>query len=159
MPAFILSVTPPSARALIEEVLATDIGVVEAWWDEKEHGLFVRGGDQERMLYLFLTRDLIGRKVIIHDHTAFNSRHYHFSSRYDEHFVCHLASHRDKQVPLNDMRQRFGLDRYLMPAKTSAREEAAFRYSLFASDPPPLLARVKRRLRSTVKSALGRLHN
>jgi hypothetical protein len=146
-----------SARALLEDVLATDMRAVEKWWNKEEHGLFVGGGDQERLLYLFLTRDLVGKKVIILDYTAFNARAYHFSTRYNQHFICHLASHRNKQVPLNDMRQRFGLDRYLIPVNAGRYEAAAFRYSVFASDPRrPLMARAKRALRGAVNLALGR---
>ena len=152
-----------SARALLEELLVTDMRVVEKWWNEKEHGMFIPDGDQERFVYLFLSRGMVGTKVIILDYTAFNARPYHFKSRYDEHFICHLASHRDKAIPLNDMRTRFGLDRYLMPEKSDAYTDTVFRYSVFASDPPvppqaSLWARAKRRLRKAIKGGLRLSH-
>lgn len=121
----------PRAATFLRDVLAQPMAEVEAWWDESIHGIFVNS-DQERMLYLFEQRGMIGSQVIIHDHTAFNSRAYHFTKSPDQLFVCHLASHRDKSIPLTDMRERFGLS----AALTTDVDLTPYRYGVGMLPPP-----------------------
>lgn len=104
-----------AALDILIEVMRVENQAVKNWWDHSKYGIFIDSGDQERFVYVFARKGLIGKSVIIHDHKAFNSRVYHFNNRYDENFVCHLASHRDKKIPLRQMRDRFDLDEALMP--------------------------------------------
>lgn len=126
----------PETLALLVEALDTDSKAVEEWWNPKEHGnVFVRGGDQERLLYVFSRHGLVGNRVQLLEHTAFNSRVYDFTQSHLQHFVCHLASERNKLVPYNEMRRRFGLDRFLLADEAGA-DLSRFRHSMFWAGPP-----------------------
>lgn len=105
----------PAAIDIIRQAKNTKNEVVKSWWRPDECGLFIEGGDQERLLYVFKTQGMIGSRVQIKDATEFNARIYQYRKNADEHFICHLASHKDKAIPLKMMREKFGLDEYLMP--------------------------------------------
>lgn len=121
-------------RKLFEQALAADMDEVQRWWKPEEHGLFIAGGDQERLLYLFSEAGLMDTVVRVLPHEAFNARAYHYRKTAEDQFVCHLASHRDKLIPLADMRRRFGLTRELL---TPDIDTSAFRWSLFAQPRRP----------------------
>ena len=146
------------ALQLLIDALHTDDDLVASWWNEDKYGLFIPGGDQERMLYLFLQRGMVGTSVLINDHAAFNSRAYHFHRRFDERFVCHLASHGDKSIPLDQMRQRFGLDRFLLPQGSGVRLEN-FRYSIFFRETKAAASTRPRRLYARIRNKVARLIN
>lgn len=133
------------ALSVVEKALHLPMATVEAWWDREKHGHFVAGGDQERLTYLFLTEPDLANAVSIHEHTAFNSRAYHFENAADELFVCHLASHRDKSIPQTDMMERFGLDIHLLPQADAAGLPDSLKHSFFSKPltkpKPPSLAR------------------
>lgn len=59
-------------RAFVDEVLATDLDLVEAWWPD-DAGFFTRG-DQDAMVYLLRTREAYRTGVEIHHYSLFNSR-------------------------------------------------------------------------------------
>lgn len=146
------------ARALsvFEEAIRLPMPTVEAWWDREKYGHFVAGGDQERLTYLFETKADLKGAMLIHDHSAFNSRAYHFKAAHDEYFVCHLASHRDKNVPLADMIARFGLDKHLLPMDVAANLPDSLRKSFFSRPPilpkpPSLTRRIGRKVKRLVR--------
>lgn len=152
----------PEAAAIMREVLDADNAAVREWWDADRFGMYTTdGSDQEKLLYVFDRRGMLGDRVKVLDHTVFNARPYHFTRTARDHFICHLASHADKYVPYRDMQRRFGLDRYLMEPG-AAGDLAGFRWSVFTGSkrPPKRLAvhwwLFREGLRRRAKRALGR---
>ncbi|BCJ91931.1 hypothetical protein IZ6_26660 [Terrihabitans soli] len=128
----------PSAIALLEDVLSVDKNLVRDEWNFEKYGHYVHAGsDQARFTYLFATRGMIGTTVHILDHTAFNARVYNFTKAHNEHFICHLAASQNKYVQLQEMRNRFDLDKYMLPVDSGLYDPHLFRASLFSDDPQP----------------------
>lgn len=125
-----------NAIHMLEAIYAAPDDLVRDHWDADRHGMYtIDGSDQEKFIYIFETMNLMDRVQIL-PHVAFNARHYDFERQFDEHFICHLASHSDKSVPLNDMMTRFALDRYLRPTTALATDYSAFRYAVFHGPKP-----------------------
>jgi hypothetical protein len=123
----------PETIAVLEEVMAAPNDAVRDAWDADRHGMYTTdGSDQEKLVYVFEQKGMMDGKVKIMDYSAFNARHYHFERAFDDHFICHLASHKDKSVPMRDMQVRFQLNKYLMSYNISIIEEESFKYSVFA---------------------------
>lgn len=144
------------ALLIVEEALHLSMSQVEAWWDAEKYGHFVAGGDQERLTYVFENNPLCKDAVTIHDHTEFNSRAYHFTRSADELFVCHLASHRDKAVPLAMMMERFGLDIHLLPVDVADNLPGSLAQSYFSKPlpkrkPPSVVRRVARKVKRLLR--------
>jgi len=145
----------PSARALLEDVLATDPETVRAWWDPTEHGHFTHG-DQDRVVYQVLTRGLLGNRVHIVDFTAFNARSYHFTERRDQHFVLHLCGE-DKRAVVADFRRRFGLDPHLLPPDLAPEPGGPLARSMFFETDEPERGATERLLRKVAPAGTRQL--
>ena len=129
-----------TVRDLLRSIRSTPMDVVKQWWRPEVNGnLYADDGDQERMQYLICTRGW-GPLVALHDPLAFNARPYHIADRVDEVFVCHLANFRDKVAGVAAMRERFGLDEFLLPPGALA-DLAPYRHSMFVrmTEPPPVV--------------------
>lgn len=140
----------PEVIGLFEAALATDFELVRKWWTPGEHGpVMIEGGDQERLLYQIEQQGL-APLVEFHDAERFNARVYHFTEAADQHFVCHMASHRTKEDPIGLMRSRFGLNQYLL--KGAGPDH---RWSMF-SDPIGVLPHARTPLRAKARKLAAR---
>jgi hypothetical protein len=147
-----------AARELLDAALHTDIAEVEAWWDPVELGYFARA-DQDRLIYQFVRRGLLGSRVRVLDHAAFNSRLYEYRERADEHFVLHLAGVQDKAAAIAEARSRFGLDPHLLPPGVGAALQPELGASMFYRDEraqPAELVRDARRVARRIAGAVRR---
>lgn len=108
----------PAMLALLDAVLATDLGQVRSWWDPDTLGLFTRG-DQDAFVYQ-LRRDGSPWSGAwqARPWEAFNSRPYHYVASLDEHFICHFAvpGGRSKMELIAEFATRLGTTTALLPA-------------------------------------------
>ncbi len=98
------------ARRMLEEVMATDLTAVEAWWDPARFGLFTHG-DQDAIVHHIVSRGLEGAVVRL-DYREFNCRPYHYvdGAGAQQHFLVHFPGMPDKPGAIRAFAARFGLD-------------------------------------------------
>ena len=100
------------SQDFLDEVLATPVETVRAWWDASRYGIFT-GGDQDAIVYTLVTRNML-EDIKIYPYDAFNSRPYHYGSRLDEHFLVHFPGGRNKRDSVIEFGARFGVDETLI---------------------------------------------
>lgn len=143
------------ARNLLIEALETDIDDVKAWWRPDQFGLFT-DGDQDKLIYVFAKHDLFGTAVQIVPFSEFNSRVYHYTDTYDQHFVCHFCGFTNKSKGLQQLQRRFGLNSYLLPGM-GARYTEPFSGSLFVKpDVKKRAVNAAKQMRDKLVAALSR---
>lgn len=127
---FLLRNTPDAAQ-LLADVIATDLDVVEAWWDPVVYGYFTRG-DQDAFVYQLNTNPRYGDGFVARlPFDAFNARPFHFTDEPDEHFLVHFTGgEKGRQARL--FGDRFGLTEALVPA-----EELRGLMGVYSPPPPP----------------------
>ena len=100
------------SQDFLDEVLATPVETVRAWWDASRYGIFT-GGDQDVIVYTLVTRNMLeDTKICPYD--AFNARPYHYGCRLDEHFLVHFPGTRNKRDAVIEFGARFGVDETLI---------------------------------------------
>lgn len=102
-------------RALIEAAQATDLALVEDWWDPAAVGMFT-GGDQDALVYQIKTNPLFAAGVQIVEYERFNTRPYHFQWQ-GQHFLAHFT-HLPQTTKIEQMREfkrALGLDDFFLP--------------------------------------------
>jgi hypothetical protein len=137
-----------STRELLAEALSIDISTVMTWWKKDMYGYFTNG-DQDKLVYTFATRGLIGNRVLVRPFLDFNARPYHFVESADAFLICHLAGVSSKDEAIRDLRRRFALNPYLMANEGAMDFENLARYSLFNPERVALLARSRNSPRLT----------
>ena len=123
----------PRARDTLEEAVATDLVDVDAWWREGDHGYFTNG-DQDKLVYVFERKGMLGSSVRVVRYSEFNARPRHFTDSRDQHFICHFAGVPDKRAAIAEMRRRFDLDPYLLPEHSLAVFGGALKDSMFNAE-------------------------
>lgn len=105
----------PEAHAMLAQWMATDLKMVEAWWEPERHGLFTNG-DQDAIVYHHMTNAERATGCLILEYERFNTRPFHFEA-VDQHFLIHFThrSDRSKGEQMTDFAQRFGLTSWLVP--------------------------------------------
>lgn len=106
---------------LIAQALATDLQVVEKWWDEQALGMFTNG-DQDALVYLIKTDPEFEAATRILDYERFNTRPYHFGSDLS-HFLVHFTHlpGTTKEVQMREFAEKHGLDDFFLPPEASAQ--------------------------------------
>jgi hypothetical protein len=120
----------PFSRSLLIEALNTNIQTVREWWQKEKQGLFTNS-EQDRLVYQFTTKDLLGTKVRIVEYTLFNARTSDFHQRPDEKFIVHFCGFGDKAFPMLRFQKKFGLDQFLL--QNNPKPE--YRWSVFYEKP------------------------
>lgn len=138
-------------QILIEQMLNTDLQMVEEWWDKDKYGAFTKG-DQDRIVYQLAIQNLLNSKVKILEHSAFNARPRDFQDRADEHFVVHFCGFQRKIAAIEQFRKKFRLNRFLVPEAVAIEN---FQWSVFFSalQPERKMSWVRRALRKARASS------
>lgn len=110
----------PLAKQFLRDVLATDLGIVERFWQPEKHGYYA-SGDQEAMVYLSETNPSYTDGFFkIVDHNHFNNRDFEFESDLSEHFLVHFTG-TQKQKSHEEFCNRLGVNDWLIPAALIGR--------------------------------------
>lgn len=111
---FFIRNTPESFR-LLEEVLATDLDDVSAWWDPSTYGYYTKG-DQDAFVYRLASDESFSAPGFLTrlPYERFNTRPFHFTDSADEHFLVHFTGG-DKHGQADAFGRRFGLTPALVP--------------------------------------------
>jgi hypothetical protein len=100
-------------RLFVDNVIKTSLAEVKAWWNV-EHGYFTNG-DQDIVVYLYMTNDALRKKFTIFHHNEFNSRLLDYV-RGVHVFLLHLTgSPETKRNSLKKIRKLSGLNESLLP--------------------------------------------
>lgn len=92
---FIIKCTQLS-KSYLQDVVSTDIGMVKDWWTE-DMGYF-SNGDQDIMIYLFLTREKYKNRMKLYDYKCFNSRWENiFNIDIHKPLILHFTGSRDSK--------------------------------------------------------------
>lgn len=142
----------PFARSLLVDALNTNIESVREWWKKEKQGLFTNS-EQDRLVYQFTTKDLLGTKVRVVEYTLFNARTYDFHRRPDEKFIVHFCGFGDKAFPMLRFQKKFDLDQFLLPNNPKPE----YRWSVFYEKPKTPVALLVNNLRKRLLAKMKRL--